>query len=173
MRFENLLTSADREGLRGWLANSPTGDLFVCLEHPHSGGPGPWCLIRSIEELDAILAAADCWQELELDVFSQSQFALRGIADERLAHRAATELPDGDWYAVVALPPDRPPAQELEVIGTTDEKGELADLIRSASGAPVGVGLHPLEGGRDSRRNAELVFYVGLHRNRNQWPPYK
>jgi hypothetical protein len=172
MRFGDLLTSADRSGLREWLEDSPTGDLFMCLEHPHGGGSGPWYLIRSVQELDAILAAID-WQELELDVFRKSQLVLRGIADERIAERAAAELPDGEWYAVVALPTARPPARELEVIGTTDEKGELAALIRSASGAPVGIGLHPLEGERASRRNADLVFYVGVHRNRNQWPPYK
>jgi hypothetical protein len=173
MRFQELLTAADRSGLLAWLTESRTDDLFVRVEHPHGGGgPGPWYLIRSIDDLDAILASFE-WEELELDVFREPQLALRGVANDRFAQHVAAELPDDDWYAIVSLPEGRSGSAELEILGATEDKAELARIVLSAAGAPVAVGLHPLEGDRDSRKNSDLIFYVGVHRNRNQWPPYK
>src|SRR3954462_6228601 len=139
MRFPDLLTSADRSGLMGWLQASETHDLLVCLERPHSGGPGPWYLIRSVAELDVVLASVETWPELELTVFRKPQFPFRGIASGPIAQLAMAGLPDRDWYAVVSLP--GPTAGELELLGATDDKAELVSLVRNATDIEVGVGL--------------------------------
>jgi hypothetical protein len=172
MRFRDLLTDADRAGLAGWLGESPTGDLFVNLERPH-GGPKHCYLIRSIADLDAILVSAADWQELVLEVLRRPQLQLRGLADAGLAERALAELPDGDWYAAVSLPPERSPTEDLQLVSATNDKAELERDLLTAAGTPVAVGLDPLEGDRASRANAEQLFYLGVHRNRNQWPPYR
>jgi hypothetical protein len=168
MDFRWLLHADDRAGLDRWFSES--GELFVDVYHPHSGGGSEHFLLRSVSELDRLLETRPC-REIELCVYRGTPFPYRGIAGPELAAEALAGLPEGDRYAVASL--EAQIAGACEILGDTESKEELEALVAEVAGRLVGIGLHPSDGDRAKPEwilsHAGKVFYVSLRRNRNNW----
>ena len=131
LHYDALLTPDQLILLRSWLA--ATGELYVRLEFPHGGGSGCTYLMRRLAELRRLLAD-QTHPELELFVYRDLQFPLRGTANETMLQRAMELVPDGSWYSVVSLESYYPAALDYLAGGSSPRS-------RSAPRCPAtGVG---------------------------------
>src|SRR4051794_23148163 len=96
----SALTPQQLKQLQDWL--SETGELYVDVYRPHSGGSGTAYLVRSASDVEALIAK-QTWPELVVTVFRRLQYPLRGIADDALLAQALQQTRDGEWFHFVSL----------------------------------------------------------------------
>jgi len=102
MNYIGLFTGHHVALLHDWLTE--LGELFVRLEYPHIASSGDDFLVRSLEDLrDLMSRQTRC--ELEIFIFRAIIFPIRGNDYSALLQRALQEIPEGQCYQIVVLPP--------------------------------------------------------------------
>ena len=82
MGYESLFAPCDLAMLYDWLEE--TGELYLDLDRPHSGGANNSLhFVRNLAEL-RIIVSNEKWPEVDISVFRAKQYPVRGLADEKL-----------------------------------------------------------------------------------------
>jgi len=148
MNYTRLFTDHHVALFHDWLTE--LGELFVRLEYPHSASSGDDFLVHSLEDLrDLMSRQTRC--ELEIFFFRAIIFPIRGTDYSALLQRALQEIPEGQYYQIVVLPPhprDRKYAGPYECERLADGKGhnELRrDIANLDPGREIAIGVHPFD----------------------------
>ncbi|SPE59684.1 hypothetical protein SBV1_340051 [Verrucomicrobia bacterium] len=139
-----LLSLERRQRLENWL--SATGELCVHLYLPHSAGSGTNYLVRTVNELEELIAK-QTWDELDLAIFRRLQYPLRGAANEAMLEQALRQIADGECFELVWLEHYYP--EEYWRFATGDTHHEMREAFREAAGEQVGFGRDPCDGYSD------------------------
>ncbi len=164
MGYHTLFSDHNLALLSDWLAE--TGELYVDIQLPHSGGSGTAYFIRSLQELKE-LTRRQTWPEISITIFHRMQYPLRGVANEQLLNEALEQITDGEWYSIVSLDDYFPAPCVFFGSGQTHEelRRDLTDVI----GQSVGIGQNPFDYHDDrwfhSRPNE--VFQLTVSKNQN------
>lgn len=129
--FHNLALLSD------WLAE--TGELYVDVYLPHSGGGGIGYFIRSLRDLKS-LVSQQTWREIDITIFRKLQFPLRGIASEQLLEQALQQIPENHPYEIVNL---RSYPEHCTYCGSGKSHIELRRELTEVFGELVGIGQEP------------------------------
>jgi hypothetical protein len=141
MGYERLFAPPDLAMLHDWLQE--TGELYVDLSYPHSGGSnGSVHFIRSLGELRAIVAS-DTHPEVDISIFRAKQYPIRGVADEGVLAKAMEQIPDGQRFHILSAEAD--PLAPCAAIGWGDCHEELSEEFAQLAGRHVWVGQNPFD----------------------------
>jgi len=146
MNYVGLFTEHHVAMLYDWLTD--LGDLFVRLEYPHSASAGDDYLVRSLEELRDLISR-QTHSELEIHIFRAIIFPIRGNDYSALLQRALQEIPEGQYYQIVALSPhtrDCKYPYECESLAAGQGHDELRnDIANLEHGREIAIGVHPFD----------------------------
>jgi hypothetical protein len=141
MGCEHLFGERDLALLHDWLQE--TGELFMDLDRPHSGGDnGSVYFIRSLAQLKRIVVE-EKHPEVSITIFRERQYPIRGTADEKLMAAALDFIPDGEWFSIVSLG-DHPFAS-CSVVGFGDTHAELREDFIRLRNKSVCFGRNPFD----------------------------
>jgi hypothetical protein len=160
MDYLTLFSAHNLALLGGWLAE--TGELYVDVFIPHSGGSAQAYFVYSIEELQALIAAQST-PEILVTIFHHLQYPLRGVADDSLLEVALEYIPDGEWYSILLLDSVFPAPTVLLSSGSSHE--QLERDFADVSGGSVAIGQNPFDIRKDAdwlRTHPDEVFEVSV-----------
>jgi len=141
MGYEHLFDERDLALLYDWLQE--TGELFMDLDRPHSGGSNETIyFIRSLAQLRRIVTEEE-HPEVSITIFREKQYPIRGEADETLMSEALDFIPDGEWFSI-ASPRDHPLAA-CSIVGSGDSHAELREEFIRLSGKNIYFGRNPFD----------------------------
>jgi hypothetical protein len=146
-----------------WLKES--GELYVDFEYHHSGGSNyPW-FVSSLPDFKDLISR-QTWPEIEIVIFRELQFPIRGAVDDAFAQKVLHSIPDGTWYTMVLLEKMYYP-HKFSCIGSGNSHSELRKELGEANGLRVAVGTDPLDLGvaRAWARRREKVMYFSVSKN--------
>jgi hypothetical protein len=139
MGYESLFAPSDLALLYDWLQE--TGELYLDLNRPHSGGTNNSVhFVSDLSELRAIVSN-ETWPEVDFSIFRAKQYPIRGIADERLLAMVMEQIPDSQYFTILSVGDD-PLAPCIE-IGSGDCHLELREEFVRLEGRKVLVGQDP------------------------------
>jgi hypothetical protein len=127
--------------LQQWL--SENGELCVDVYLPKSAGGGRQYFVRSVEDLEALIAS-ETWRELVVTIFRRLQYPLRGVADNSLLERSLKMISEGEWYTIVLLENYFYPS-EPRWPGSGNSHAEFRQEFSEVIGHRVGVGQNPFD----------------------------
>lgn len=176
MNYLDLFTMPNLALVSDWLAK--TGELYVDIYLPHSGGGSDEFFIRSMEQLKALIAK-QTHPEIDITVFRLVQYPLRGIANEDLLEKALEEITDGVWFNIIYMDANSYPGQ-LSYGGSGDSHSELSQQITELFGTYVAVGVDfnsYIDYGKILPPDAFRVRYIRasgwvIHRNQQEYESY-
>jgi hypothetical protein len=101
MGFESLFAKRDVALLHDWLQE--TGELYMDLDRPHSGG-----MNNSLHFLDNLRALKEIvsrerHSEVGIYIFRKKQYPIRGIMDDALLATALEQIPDAQYFNILSL----------------------------------------------------------------------
>jgi hypothetical protein len=148
MNYIGLYTDHHVALLHDWLTE--LGELFVRLEYPHSASSGDDFWVRSLEDLrDLMSRQTRC--ELEIFIFRAIIFPIRGTDYSALLQRALQEIPEGQYYQIVVLPPHTRESKyavshQCECLAAGQGHDELrGDIANLEPGREIAIGVHPFD----------------------------
>lgn len=171
MNYLGLFTPYHLAVLQDWITES--GELFVDLNYPHSGGSGRDYFVRSLEDLHRLISQQTN-PEIEISIFRRIIFPIRGSDHQAILQQALQDIPVDQYYQIVT-----PEVYPLEYEQLADGKGH-ADLMHDISGLEPGrsvaVGVHPFdisgqEFGQLYGDARERLFY-SVHKNLNWYEEF-
>jgi hypothetical protein len=132
--------------LGDWL--NDTGELYIDVYWPHSGGSGVEYVVRSLPDLKRVVSN-HAGQELILTILREKCYPLRGLVNDDLIAQAMQLIQDGSYYEILdwgkLLDVDKP----FPGVGTTLEDGnthdELQEHLAGLIGREVAVGTNPFD----------------------------
>jgi hypothetical protein len=133
----NLFSMHNLAMISDWLEE--TGELYVDVYMPHSGGGGTGFFIRSLQDLKSLVAQQN-WREISFSVFRRLQFPLRGVADEALLEQALAQIHDGQPYEIVNI---RYYPEQCNYAGSGTSHAEFRREFADVMGEFVGIGQEP------------------------------
>ena len=167
MNYLSLFTPHNLALLSDWVTD--TGELYVDINLPHSGGSSISYFIRSFQDLKD-LVAQQTWPEIAITIFHRRQYPLRGVVDDGLAAKALHDIRDGEWYAIVSLG-DHFPAP-CAFLGGGDSHRELRQELEELTGKEVGIGKNPFDYDTTPFHFDPEVFQVAVTRNQNYYQEF-
>ena len=164
--------------LSDWLTES--GELYVDVYHPHSGGGSAGYFIHSMADLKRLIAE-EKWHEIVVTIFREQQFPLRGIANEQLLEQALNMIPDGERYQYVSLENSVFP-DHVEDWGSGGSHAELRKQFAVDMGEQIAIGQDPhiylsnrewIDSHPDEIFEATFLRKNGeVTRNQDSYPPF-
>jgi hypothetical protein len=100
MNYLSLLSEHHLAKLHDWLMES--GELCVYIYLPHSGSGGTAWFVHSLAELKSLIAKQD-WNEIQITIYHDIQYPIRGTANSELLARAIKDIPDGTSFSIYFL----------------------------------------------------------------------
>lgn len=166
MDYSELFSESHIATLHDWLVE--TGELYVHLEFPHSGGSGSSYFVRSEREVKE-LTARQRHPEIEIFIYRHLQYPIRGIADDALLGAALEAISDGVWYSIVSLDDYYP--KPCDFLGSGDSHAELVAEFNQVRGKAVGIGVNPMDVEKGDLKwvytHTDQVIYLAVKKNRN------
>ena len=170
MDYLGLFSPYHLAALHDWI--SQTGELYIHLEYPHSGGSGTSYLIRTLDDLKQLILA-QAHPEIEIFIFRSMPFPVRGLADDSLLERAIQTIPDGQWYTIASL--DYYPLP-CDFLGGGKSHEELRKEFSEVGDKLVGVGANPFDvdyiDDKWLSTNTDEIMYFIVRKNLNFYEPY-
>ncbi len=169
MSYHTLFSPHNLALLSDWLAD--TGELYVDVYLPHSGGAGTPYFIRTLSDLKELISQ-QTWPEIGISIFHHLQYPLRGIADEHLLTQALRHIPDGHWYRLVSLEYFYP--SPCVFLGSGNSHIELQHDFSEVLGQSIGVGQDPFDVHDDEwfHSHFDEVFVLSVNRNQNYYQAF-
>jgi hypothetical protein len=119
-----------------WL--NETGELFVELYYPHSGGSGRFYLLTAPTNfIDLIEQARD---GALFFLLKQKQFPLRGIVDDAFISQATTAVADGEEFLITDLATY---PEHVSFLGDGQTHTQLIAELSDLRGRLVAIGHEP------------------------------
>lgn len=141
MGYEHLFAERDLALLHDWLQQ--TGELYVDLDRPHSGGRNNSThFIHSLKELKRIVSR-ETWPDISIEIFRERQYPVRGLADEALLAAAQEYIPDHQWFSI--LSPGDDLLASFDVVGQGDCHDELREELDRLKGRSIRLGKDPFD----------------------------
>ena len=177
MGYEHLFVERDLALLYDWL--QVTGELYMDLDRPHSGGTNNSVyLIQSLSQMKAIVAE-EKHREVEISIFRETQYPIRGITDEMLLAAALDFIPDGEWFSILAL--EDGPLGECSVVGSGDTHAELREDFIRLRNKSIYFGRNPFDRQNSYFEMPEDVWVANSYRhpqphiskNITSYPPFE
>lgn len=141
MGYEHLFAERDLALLYDWLQD--TGELYMDLDRPHSGGTNNSVhFIHSLAQIKGIVSE-ERHPEVSIEIFREKQYPIRGVADETLLAAALDFIPDGEWFKILLLGDG--PFAPCSVVGFGDTHAELRDDFIRLKGKSVRFGQDPFD----------------------------
>jgi hypothetical protein len=136
MDIPDVRDPAVQTTVQTWL--NETGELFVELYYPRSGGSGWSYLLTSPPDLNHLVEQARDGGYFFL--LRQQQFPLRGIVDDVFVRQVIATIRDGDDYLItdLAVYP-----QHVSFYGDGQTHKQLLADLHELRGVMVGVGREP------------------------------
>jgi hypothetical protein len=123
-----------RKTLTDWF--EPSGELFVELHLPHSGGSGFFYILSTFADyLDLMMKAKPGAVSF---VLRDRQFPLRGVIDDVFIANTLEHVDDGEYYMIIE--PLKYPLQ-FDVLGDGNTHSELKNDLETLRGKEVWAGL--------------------------------
>jgi hypothetical protein len=122
--------------LQTWI--NETGELFVELYYPHSGGSGWFYLLMSPADVEHLIEQARDGALFFL--LKQKQFPLRGVVDDAFISQAIATIPNGEDYLITDLANYPEP---VSFFGDGQTRKQLLADLHDLRGIRVGVGREP------------------------------
>ncbi|MCG3159071.1 MAG: hypothetical protein JMDDDDMK_00047 [Acidobacteria bacterium] len=147
MNYFGLFAKHHIAMLYDWLTE--LGELFVWVEYPRVGA-GREFLVRSLEDLRDLMSRQTLG-EIEIYIFRAIIFPIRGNDYLALLQRALREIPEGQYYRIVALPPHTRESMYLsphqcECLADGQGHDELRrDIANLEPGREIAIGVHPFD----------------------------
>ncbi len=170
MNYLLLFSPHDLALLSDWLRE--TGELYVDVYRPHSGGGSAAYFIRSMNDFKSLISEQN-WPEIDITIYRQMQFPVRGIANEELLERALQQIPDSEEFTIVSLqgyPSYCKPGSSGQ--GHEELRREFIDFL----GQEVGIGQEPTDVYvRDAKwfhAHSKDVFRLSVTRTRSYYENY-
>lgn len=166
MDYSELFSENHIATLHDWLVE--TGELYAHLEFPHSGGAGTSYFIRSVQEIKE-LTARQRHPEIEIFIYRNLQYPIRGIADDALLNVALETISDGAWYSIVSLDDYYP--KPCNFLGRGDGHAEFVTEFNQVRGKDVGIGVDPMDVEKGDLKwvytHTDQVMYLAVTKNLN------
>jgi hypothetical protein len=141
MGYESLFAPCDLAMLYDWL--SETGELYLDLDRPHSGGSkNSLHFVRNLAELRVIISN-ETWPEIDISIFRAKQYPIRGFADEKLLATAMEQIPDSQYFTILSVGAD--PLAPCGAIGWGSGHRELREEFARLERRQVWVGQDPFD----------------------------
>ncbi|MCU0239775.1 MAG: hypothetical protein MUC29_10060 [Pyrinomonadaceae bacterium] len=140
MKYLQFFSLYDLATLNNWLEQ--TGELFVDIYQPHSGGGSLDYLVSSVAELKQLIQNQTS-AEIEITILREKQFSLVGIADHEFLETALNLVKDGEWYEIISQKKDFP--SPINCLGSGDNHSELREDFSKLWGQEIRFGHIPLE----------------------------
>jgi hypothetical protein len=168
--YLSLFTLSTLALLSDWLAQ--TGELYVDVDLPHSGGGSFSYFVQSMPSFRNLIAQQD-WPEIEITVFRNKQFPLRGIVDDSFINQALQHIPDRQSYTILCLKDNYSHAYGYHDSGNRHESMKIQ--LEEVRGQDVVVGQDPIERYKPEKawKYHDEVFVVSVLKNQNYYEKYK
>jgi hypothetical protein len=161
-----LFTSHNLALLADWLEE--TGELYVDVDRPHSGGSSTGYLVRSLQDLKLLVVEQNDRPEIVFRIFRKQQLPLRGIASAELLEQALQQFPTGERF-YVAHPDYYPNHCNCQSEGKSHS--ELRQAVEEEFGELIAIGSPPEIDMRIHELNSRDVFEVSVRKNQNYYEP--
>jgi hypothetical protein len=139
MGYESLFAPCDLAMLYDWL--SETGELYLDLDRPHSGGSkNSLHFVRNLAELRVIISN-ETWPEIDISIFRAKQYPIRGFADDKLLATATEQIPDGEYFTILSVGAD--PLAPCGAIGWGSGHRELREELPGSKDDKFGLDKIP------------------------------
>jgi hypothetical protein len=140
----------DRSDFRATLASwiNSSGEALVYIHHPHSAGGGTLYLVKSADDVEALLSRAEADSaryvagQACVTAFRSGFYPLRGTVDEEFIIKIREAWPGDRWYSIAELTKCYPDQLSILGSGNTGQEleSELASLLTENRGRLVGFG---------------------------------
>jgi hypothetical protein len=169
MNYSHLFLPHNLALLSDWLGE--TGELYVDVYLPHSGGSSSAYFVHSMKDLKSLISQ-QAHPEIVIAVFHHLQYPIRGVADETLLQQALHQIPDGEWYTIVSLGNVYP--SSVSWWGNGNSHQELRHDFADVLGEKVGIGINPDDAYSGDWRTLRPneVLTISVLRNQNYYEPY-
>jgi hypothetical protein len=144
------------------------GELLVDIYRPHSGGSSFQYLINSIKELKDLIQR-ETWAEIDITIFRENPYSLRGMVNEETLERALSLVKDGEWYSILSLKKDFP--NPIDFLNTGNSHSELQADFSRFSGQEIRFGQNPfdLDSDRAVLNDRNKIFKLLVTRNQGYY----
>ncbi len=122
--------------LKNWFGLS--GELFVELYKPHSGGSGFLYVLNSYAQYEDLMANAKPGSISF--VLRDRQLQIRGVVDDVLISKALNQIADGEYYTIIE-PCEYP--NSFSYLGEGNTHAELKNDLEKLRGIEVWAGVDP------------------------------
>jgi hypothetical protein len=139
--------------LKDWFNTS--GELFVELYKPHSGGSGFFYVLNTYAQYEDLMVNAKPGSIAF--VLRDRQLPIRGIVDDGFIANAVNQIPDGEYYAVIE-PCVYP--NSFVYLGDGNTHAELKNDLEKLRGVEVWAGVDlnmPEEYWKENLANNALI----------------
>lgn len=150
--------------LSDWLEENR--ELLIDVYHPHSGGGSFQYFIHSIEDLKQLIRN-QTHPEIEITIFRQKQYSLRGIANEEMLEKAFCNIKDGEYYSIISLENNFP--NSINFLEAGNGHSELRHNFSEFEGQEIGFGKNPFDAYDDKwfRENSSEFFRLSVTKSYN------
>lgn len=106
-------------------------------------------------------------EEIEIIIFRERQYSLRGTADEEMLEKALSQVKDGEWYVIFSLENEFP--NDINFLSSGNSYSEMRNDFFRLSGQEIGFGQDPFDIYDDEwfLKNHEKVFRLTVSKNQN------
>jgi hypothetical protein len=169
MDYSTLFSLDNIALLSDWLEE--TGELYVDIYLPHSGGGSSAYFLHSLSDLKALISQ-QTHPEIAISVFHYLQYPLRGVANEILLRQALENIPDGEYYAIVSL--DYAYPSSVSWWGSGNSHDELRREFADVLGKKIGIGQNPFDIHSEDwfSLHPDQALKVSVLRNQNHYERY-
>ncbi len=141
MGYEHLFAERDLALLHDWLQD--TGELYMDLDRPHSGGRNNSVhFIQSLAQIKGIVSE-EKHPEVRIEIFREKQYPIRGEANETLLAAALDFITDGEWFNILLLGDG--PLAPCQIVGFGDSHAELRDDFARLKDKSIHFGRNPFD----------------------------
>ena len=164
MNYLQLFSIHNLALLSDWLEGNK--ELLIDVYHPHSGAGSLQYFIHSIEDLKQLIGN-QTHPEIEITIFREKQYPLRGIADKELLEKALFNVKDGEYYSIISLENDFP--SSINFLEDGNSHLELRHDFSQVEGLKIGFGKNPFDAHDDEwfRENRSKFFRLSVTKSLN------
>jgi len=147
-----------------WLEQS--GELWMHVEFPYSGSSGTWYRLLSLHHVKEVLDSLQESPPIEITIFQDKLFALRGIAGKEILEAASKQITDDEEFTVVELGEGR---AFLEWIASDKGLKNLEKILQEVTGRSIAIGLDPTDvtpfDDNWARKNRDCILRISIRTN--------
>jgi hypothetical protein len=149
-----------------------SGELCVYIFLPHSPSTGTAWFVHNLADLKSLIAKQD-WDEIEITIYRNMQYPVRGIANSDLLDRALKEIPDGACFHIYNLHDFESSKNNNGPIDGGETHDELRRQLSRHFGTEVALGVDPgHEDGKWIYSHPDQIMFFEVRMNQKYYEPF-